>query len=288
MKIMNFLKEHIVLMDGAMGTMIAKKGLSLNNGPEIYNFTNEKIIRSIHEEYIEAGANIILTNTFGANNIRLKNINYSSEEVIKKAIKIANDARGERENVFIALDIGPTGEGVKPSGKLNSNEVYDIYKSQVIIAEKERVDLIFIETILDIEEAKIAIKAAKENSSLPIFCSFTLKSDGNTFDGRRAEEAALELYNEGIQGVGINCSPGPKDIYKLVNRIVSSVLCPVIVKPNLRVYDGKEKNRFYEQENHEFAKEMKLCVEVGAKIIGGCCGSTPNYIKAIKGEIEKK
>lgn len=288
MNIKEYIKEHIVIMDGAMGTMITEKGLSLDNGPEVYNYTNENVIRTIHEEYIEAGANIILTNTFGANKIRFNNSNYSSEEIIKKAIKIANDARGKRNNVFVGLDIGPTAIGIKPRGKLSVNEAYDIYKSQVMIAEEENVDLIFIETILDIDEAKIAIKAAKQNSELPIFCSFTLRSDGKTFDGRRAEEAALELYNEGIDGVGVNCSPGPKGIYKTLNKIIDKVCCPVIVKPNLRVYDSKEKNSFYEETRDNFAKEMKLCADVGAKIIGGCCGSTPEYIKEIKNQLERK
>ena len=281
-----FKNRGIVLFDGAMGTMIKSYGLNIDNNLEIYNFTEEEIIKKIHKDYIEAGANILTTNTFGANKIRFKDDKYSIEEIISKGIKIAKEAKGGNNNVVIAYDIGPTGVGVKPNGKLYFNEAYDIFKDQVIIAAKNEVDLILIETILNLDECKAAVKAAKDYSELPVFCTFALNSDGKLFDGNTIEEAIKEINKLEVEAVGINCSPGARDIYKIVEKIKALTEKSIIVQPNIRCYIDKF-NNFIEISENEFLEEILKCIEKGADIVGGCCGTTPSYIKNIKKKVNK-
>ena len=279
-------KNKVLLFDGAMGTMIKSYGLNINNSIEIYNFTEEETIKRIHRDYIKAGADIITTNTFGANKIRFKNDKYDIEEVISKGIKIAKEARDGNDRILIAYDIGPTGVGVKPVGTLTFDEAYEIFKKQIIIAEENEVDLILIETILNLEECKAAIKAARDYSKLPVLCTFTLNMDGELFDGNSIENAIKEVNKLDIEAVGINCSPGVKDIYIIVEKIKELTEKEIMVQPNTRCYIDNLKD-FIEISENEFSEEILKCIKKGAKIIGGCCGTTPRYTKKIKEKLSK-
>ncbi|MDU6339974.1 MAG: homocysteine S-methyltransferase family protein [Clostridium sp.] len=278
--------KGILLFDGAMGTMIKRYGLNINNNPEIYNFTEEDTIKKIHKEYIKAGSNVITTNTFGANDIRLKNSKYSIEKIIRKGIMIAKEVKGDNEDILIAYDMGPTGVGVNATGKLTFDEAYEIFKKQVIIASKGGVDLILIETILSLDECKAAVKAVKDYSNLPVFCTFTLDNDCKLFDGNTIEKAIEDMNKLEVDAVGINCSPGINGIHKIVKKINTLTTKNIIIQPNTRCYMNNLKE-FIEISENEFSKEILKCIEEGAKIVGGCCGTTPEYIRRIKEELSK-
>lgn len=279
-------KSDILLFDGAMGTMIKSYGLNIDNSIEIYNFTEEETIKKIHRDYIKAGADIITTNTFGANEIRFKDDKYDIEEVISKGIKVAKEARDGNDKILIAYDIGPTGVGVKPVGTLTFDEAYEIFKKQIIIAVENEVDLIVIETILNLEECKAAIKAAKDCSNLPVFCTFTLNGEGKLFDGNSIEDAIKEVNKLDIEAIGINCSPGVKDIYIIIEKMKELTEKDVMVQPNTRCYMNNLKD-FIEISENEFSEEILKCIKKGAKIIGGCCGTTPRYTQKIKEKLSK-
>lgn len=279
-------KNKVLLFDGAMGTMIKSYGLDINNSIETYNFTEEEMIKRIHREYINAGADIITTNTFGANEIRFKNDKYDIEEVISKGIKVAKEARKGNEGILIAYDIGPTGVGVKPIGGLNFDEAYEIFKKQIIIAVENEVDLILIETVLNLEECKTAIKAAKDYSNLPILCTFTLNKDGKLFDGSKIENAIKEVDKLDVEAIGINCSPGVKDIYIITEKIKALTGKDIMVQPNTRCYMNNSKT-YIEINEKEFSEEILKCIEKGATIIGGCCGTTPIYTRKLKEKLSK-
>lgn len=197
------IKERVVIFDGAMGTMLQKRGLKLGENPEIINFTNEEIVIDIHKEYIKAGADIITTNTFGANEVKLKNTPYSVEKVIAKAVTLAKKA-SFGEDVLVALDIGPIGELIEPMGTLSFDNAVKIFKRVVKIGEKAGVDLILIETMTDLYEMKAAILASKEETSLPIFATITFEEDGRTFTGCLPESMAITLEALGVDALGVN------------------------------------------------------------------------------------
>lgn len=279
-------KNDILLFDGAMGTMIKSYGLNINNSIESYNFTEEEKIKRIHREYIKAGADVITTNTFGANKIRFKNDKYDIEEIIIKGIKIAKEAQEGNDKILLAYDIGPTGVGVKPVGTLTFNEAYEIFKKQIVIAVENEVDLILIETILNLEECKAAIKSAKDCSNLPVFCTFTLNGEGKLFDGNSIENAIKEVDKLNIEAIGINCSPGAKDIHIIIEKIKKLTEKDIMVQPNTRCYINNLKT-FIEISENEFSEEILKCIEKGATIIGGCCGTTPRYINKVKEKLNQ-
>ena len=278
---------EILLFDGAMGTMLQKKGLSFENGVEGFNITKKDIICDIHKEYIKAGANIITTNTFGANEIKLKNSHYTVEEVIDSAVNIAKKAIGEN-SVKVALDIGPIGELLEPIGTLSFDRAYEIFKRQVLQGVKSGADIILIETMTDLYEAKAAVLAAKENSNLPVFCTMSFEKNQRTFTGCTPESMVLTLEGLGVDAIGINCSLGPKEIKPILERIVKVANKKIIVQPNagLPKIDGEKVT--YDIDENEFSNCMIEFLSLGVDILGGCCGTTPEYIEGIKEKIQEK
>ena len=176
------IKEKILIFDGAMGTMLQKKGLKIGENPELLNIKSPDIIEEIHKEYIESGANVITTNTFGANERKLKLCNLQVEEAIDSAVQIAKNARGSKE-IYIALDIGPIGELLEPMGTLSFDDAYEIFKRQIVQGVKSGADIILFETMTDLYELKAAVLAAKENCDLPVLCTMTFEENGRTFTG---------------------------------------------------------------------------------------------------------
>lgn len=279
--------KELIIFDGAMGTMLQKKGLQLGQCPEIFNVENPEVIKFIHQGYIEAGAKVITTNTFGANEKKLRNTKYSVEEIVKAAVKIAKDALGEKE-AYVALDIGPIGELLEPMGTLSFDEVYEIFKRQVLVGVENGVDLILLETMTDLYELKAAILAVKENCNLPIFATMTFESNNRTFTGCTPEAMVLTLEGLGVDALGVNCSLGPKELIPIVERITSISNLPVMVQANAglpKIRDGKT---VFDISTKEFAEGAETFFNLGVSIIGGCCGTTFDYIKEVKEKLNNR
>ena len=279
--------DEILLFDGGIGTMLQKAGLKLGEQPEILNFTEENLIKEIHKEYIEAGSKVISTNTFGANELKLKNTGYTVEEVINKAVKIAKDATEDKE-VYIALDLGPTGELLEPMGTLSFDNAYNIFKRQVIAGVEAGVDIIIIETITDLYEAKVAVLAAKENSNLPVFCTMSFEKNGRTFTGCTSGSMALTLDGLGVDALGVNCSLGPFEILKVIKEIKKYTNLPLMVQPNAGLPSLSFGETTFDINIDQYVDGMELLLNEGVKIVGGCCGTTPEYISKVKNLIDSK
>lgn len=276
MGIKDLIAESFVYFDGAMGTMLQKMGLITGEIPETYNVLHPEIIKSIHEKYIEVGANIITTNTFGANELKLKETGYSVEEVITKAVEIARAAKGDK---YVALDIGPIGQLLEPSGTLKFERAYEIFKRQVIAGARAGCDLILIETISDLYEAKAAVLAVKENSDLPVFCTMTFGEDGRTFTGTDPLTMVTLLEGLGVDALGVNCSLGPKELIPIVEKILEYSSTPVMVQANAGLPRMEEDKTIYDVTPTEYAQHVKHMAINGVRILGGCCGTDESYIK---------
>lgn len=279
MSIKEIFNNKFMFFDGAMGTMLQKEGLQVGELPETLNITNPDIIKKIHQQYIEAGADVVTTNTFGANELKYSSSKYSVEEVITAGVKIAKEAAGDK---FVALDLGPTGQVMEPTGTLSFEAAYELFKKQVIIGEKAGADLILIETMTDLYEAKAAILAAKENSSLPVFCTMTFQQNGRTLMGTDPKTMVFVLEGLGVDALGINCSLGPKELLPIVEEILKYASIPVMVQPNagLPRYDGEK--TVYDITKEDFSKFIKIMAEKGGRIFGGCCGTNPDFIREVK------
>lgn len=286
MVVKNFIKDNILVIDGAMGTMLQKKGLKLGETPETFNIKEKEILKEIHREYIEHGANVITTNTFGANELKLEGTGYSVEEIIDAAVNIAKEARAEKE-VYIALDVGPIGHLLEPMGTLSFENAYEIFKRQVVQGEKSGADLVIIETMTDLSEIRAALLATKENTNLPVFCTMSFEENGRTFTGCTPESMAIVLEGLGADAVGVNCSLGPQELLPIVKRIVESTNLPVMTQPNAGLPSLSFGNAVYDVNSKEFAKWVEEFVSIGVSIIGGCCGTTPEYTKELRGIADK-
>jgi len=270
-------KKHI-MFDGAMGTMLHKAGLTQGQLPESYNITHPEIIREIHESYIRAGADIVTTNTFQANDLKLKHGSYSSEEVIQAGVTLAKESGAK----YVALDIGPLGQLIEPTGEITFEEAYDLFARQIKVGAETGAHLILLETFSDLYEAKAAVLAAKENSSLPVICTMTFQKDRKTLLGTDPITATLVLQALGVDALGVNCSLGPKELIPIVEEILKYAEVPVIAQPNagLPKFDGA--NSYYDLTPEEFAGYIKIMAKSGVAIFGGCCGTTPEYMMAAK------
>ena len=289
MKVIEYIKDNILLFDGAMGTMLQKNGLQMGENPEIFGFKNPDILIDIHKSYLEAGSNVVTTNTFGANEIKLDKLGYTVEEVLDNAVSVAKKAIKMVDNSkprYVALDIGPIGEMLEPMGTLSFDKAYEIFKRQAIQGEKSGADLIIIETMMDLYEAKAAVLAAKENTNLPVFCTMTFDEDGRSFTGCTPESMVATIEGLGVDAIGVNCSLGPKQLLPIVKIITDRANIPVIVQANAglpNIIDGKA---YYDMNSEEFYQGVSKFVEFGARIIGGCCGTNPEFIKEVSNNIE--
>ena len=284
----DYIKDNILIFDGAMGTMLQKKGLKLGENPEVLNLKEPSIIEEIHREYIASGANVITTNTFGANELKLKLCNLEVEEVIDAAVKIAKKAKGN-SNTYIALDIAPIGELLEPMGTLSFDRAYEIYKRQVVQGVKSGVDIILLETMTDLYELKAAVLAVKENSELPLFATMTFEENSRTFTGCSPEAMVLVLEGLGVDALGVNCSLGPKQLKTIVEEICSLAHIPVMVQPNAGLPTlsiGNETK--YDVTKEVFAETLCSFIDLGVRVIGGCCGTDPDYIRELSIRVKDK
>lgn len=277
---MKFDSLSYLIFDGAMGTMLQKYELKAGQPPEVFNITRPEVIEEIHKNYIEAGSDIITANTFGAIETKLEATGYTVEEVVTKAISIARKAAG---NKWVALDMGPTGELLEPFGDLSFESAYDLYSRQVKAASLTgEVDLVLIETFFDLEEAKAAIKAVKDHSSLPVICTFTFQKKGKTLMGKDVKTVVTSLEEYGADAIGANCSLGPSEMLPIVETMVSSTQLPILIQPNAGLPKLIEGQTVYDVEPKEFAQSIKAMANLGVKWFGGCCGTTPEFIRALR------
>jgi len=282
MNVTDFLKEHILYLDGGMGTLLQAAGLAPGEQPERWNLTHPEVIQRIHRDYFEAGSHVVNTNTFGANLLHFSE--EELEEVIRAAVenaKIARDtAKGDHPK-FIALDIGPTGKLLKPYGDLDFEDAVELFAKTVRIGVKCGVDLIMIETMNDSYETKAALLAAKENCDLPIFVSNAYGEDGKLMTGATPEAMVAMLEGMGADAIGVNCSLGPKQLRGVVERMLAVSSTPILLKPNAGLPQSREGKTVYDVLPAEFADEVVGMLRRGVRIAGGCCGTTPDYIRAV-------
>ena len=279
----DFLKSNIVCLDGGMGTLLQAKGLCPGEYPEYWNLTHADTVTAIHQSYYDAGSNVVSTNTFGANSLKFSDTEL--ESIIGAAVanvKRARAASHNREEKFIALDIGPTGKLLKPLGELDFTDAVEIFAKTVRLGVRYGVDMILIETMNDSYETKAAVLAAKENSDLPILVSNAYGEDGKLMTGATPEAMVAMLEGLGVDALGTNCSFGPDKLRPVITRLLTNASIPVLLKPNAglpAVIDGKT---VYNIPADEFAGAVTDMVRAGVRLIGGCCGTTPDYIAAVK------
>ncbi len=280
--------DPILLLDGAMGTMLQKAGLKPGQKPEVFGMQNPEVVLNIHNKYIEAGSGVIYSNTFGVNRRKYEGSPFSVPDVIKANVETAKRAAGsstERE-VKVALDVGPIGELMEPLGTLSFDDAYQCFQEIVIAGEMAGADLVIFETMTDLNEVRAAVLAAKEHTSLPVWVTMTFEKNGRTFAGCDPEAMALTLDGLGVDAMGVNCSLGPSDLLPIVQKIRRRTRRPLIVKPNAGLPDPA--TGLYAMTPQRFAKEMADYPKMGIHILGGCCGTRPSFIHALSEQFARK
>lgn len=273
------LKKEFVSLDGGMGTMLQAGGMKPGETPEALNLENPRMIIEIHKKYIAAGADIVYANTFGANRYKLEHCGYPVDRVIRAGILNARTAIAESENkdALAALDIGPIGQLLEPTGTLSFEDAYEIYKEMILAGGAA--DVIIFETMTDLYELKAAVLAAKENSSLPVICTMTFEENMRTFTGTSISSMALTLEGLGVDAIGVNCSLGPAELYPIAEELCKWTTLPIVLKPNAGLPDPVTNE--YNITPKQFAELMSKIVPLGVKIFGGCCGTNPEYIREL-------
>ena len=287
MKITEYIKNNTVILDGGMGTLLQTEGLSVGEKPEIWNISHPDVIRKIHSEYIEAGSRVICTNTFGANILKFSHAEL--EEIISAAVNNARAAVSafEASECWVALDIGPTGRMISPLGDLDFENAVSIFAETVKIGVECGVDLIFIETMSDCYETKAALLAAKEGCDLPVFVSNAYGDDGKLMTGATPTAMVAMLEGLGADAIGVNCSLGPRALRGVVEEYLKYASVPIILKPNAGLPRLENGNTVYDLSVDEFVEEVSSLVKMGVRAVGGCCGTTPEYIRGLADSVAK-
>lgn len=282
MNIRERLGKELLFLDGGMGTLLQAEGLAPGELPETWNIEHPEKVEAIHRRYYEAGSDVVLANTFGANVCKFHDDRYTVEEVIHAGIANAKRA-GEQigKETYVALDMGPTGKLLKPMGDLDFDDAYEAFAEAVRYGEKYGADLIHIETMSDTYEVKAAILAAKENSSLPVFVTMIFDERGKLLTGGDVPSVVAMLEGLRVDALGLNCGLGPKQMLPILNDLRRYTSLPIIVKPNAGLPKQKNGETYYDVEPDEFARIMQEVVKGGACVIGGCCGTTPEHIKKL-------
>ena len=273
-----FNEGKLLILDGAMGTMLQRSGMKPGEMSEMLNFTRPEVVEGIQRAYLDAGSEVIYANTFGANRRKLAGTGKTPAETIRAGLAIARKA-AEGRNARVGLDVGPIGMLLEPMGTLTFEEAYDLF-AEMMEAGRDA-DLIAIETMTDLYEAKAALLAAKEKTNLPVFVTMSFEKNGRTFTGCTVASMARTMEGLGADAVGINCSLGPKELLPLVRELRRNTRLPVIVKPNAGMPDPTDGH--YDLKPEDFGRGMAELVKAGAEIIGGCCGTDPDYIRTLTG-----
>ena len=279
------LGKELLFFDGGMGTLLQAEGLQPGELPETWNIERKETIRKIHQSYFEAGSDIVLTNTFGANALKFHDENCSLKAIIDAAVENvrfgAKAGIRDGRDYYVALDIGPTGKLLKPLGDLSFEDAYEAFKEVVQYGEKAGADLIHIETMSDTYEVKAAVLAAKENTNLPVFATMIFDDKGKLLTGGDVPSVVALLEGLRVDALGINCGMGPKQMLPILQQIAQYTSLPIIVKPNAGLPKQRDGQTYYDVTPDVFAKQLQEIVKAGACVIGGCCGTTPKHIGAM-------
>ena len=276
------LTQDVVLLDGATGSNLMAAGMPRGICTEAWIMEHKEVLQNLQKAYVEAGSQIVYAPTFGGNrySLVLHGLQDKLAEMNHALVNISREAVGHK--VYVAGDITTTGKMMEPAGDLTYEMAYETYCEQIKVLEDAGVDLIAAETMINIEETLAALDAAASVSSLPVMCTMTVEADGSIFSGGNAVEAAIALEGAGAVAVGINCSVGPDQLVSVVRNIKENVSIPVIAKPNAGMPTIDEQgNAIYNMNAQNFAEHMKVLIENGASVVGGCCGTTPEFIREV-------
>lgn len=275
--------KDLLIFDGAMGTQLQNAGLKAGDIPEELNIEQPELLRGIHKKYLDAGAHFITTNTFGCNRLKMADAKYPAQEMLLSAVKNARQARteaGREEDAYVVLDIGPIGQLLEPMGTLTFDEAYDIILEQ-IIPVKDQVDAVLFETMSDLYEVKAGVLAVKEHTDLPVFVTMTFEQNGRTLSGNDPETFVNVAEGLGADVVGVNCSLGPEELKPIIQEILETASVPVMLQPNAGLPCLEHGETHYHVTPEEYVEAMKDYMEQGAAIVGGCCGTTPEFIEKL-------
>ena len=273
---------EIIILDGGMGTQLQAAGLPMGQAPELWNLTEPEKVTAVHRRYVEAGSRVLYTNTFSVNRLKAARTGHTVRELVEGGVRCAR-AAAEGEPVRVALDIGPIGQMLEPLGTLRFEDAYDIFRELVVAGRDAGADLIVIETMSDLYEVKAAVLAAKENSTLPVWVTMTFEESGRTFVGTTVPAMGLTLTGLGVDAMGFNCSLGPKELIPLIAELRRWTDKPLILKPNAGLPDPATGE--YHITPEEFAEELAPALRDGVQFLGGCCGTTPAFIRALKTQV---
>ena len=279
------LLNQITILDGAMGTVLQQRGLPPGGVPELLNLTDPELLASVYRDYIAAGSRIIYANTFGANGLKLARTGHGVAEIVSAAVSAAKKA-AEGTGALAALDIGPLGELLEPMGTLSFERAYDLFRELAEAGERAGADLAVIETMTDLYEAKAALLAVKEATDLPVFVTMSFDETGRTFTGCTVASMAHTLEGLGADAIGLNCSLGPDKLAPLLRELCENTRLPVIAKPNAGLPNPVDGH--YDMGPEDFAQALLPCLEAGVTIFGGCCGTSPEYIRRLKAALAGK
>lgn len=290
---LELVQSKIVLLDGATGSNLQKRGMPAGVCPEQWIIEHEDIMKGIQKEYIAAGSDILYAPTFGGNRIKLEEYGLEDQvvEMNEQLVRICRDAVKEADAdhpVYIAGDLTMTGEQLYPVGTLQFEELVDVYKEQIQVLVKAGIDLLVVETMMSLQECRAAVIAAKEVCDLPVLVTLTFNEDERTLFGTDAETAMIVLQSLGADAVGLNCSTGPDKMHTMVASMKRVANVPIIVKPNAGLPELVDGETVFNMTPEEFAKEMEILLEQGVSIVGGCCGTTPEHIRSLAEQIKDK
>ena len=273
--------HEIILLDGGMGTMLQAAGLPLGVMPESWNITHPEAVTAIHRRYAAAGSRVLYTNTFGANPLKAPASGYACEELIAAGVRCAKAAA--ETGLEVALDVGPLGQLMEPLGPLSFEEAYEAFRRMAVAGEQAGADRIIFETMSDLGEVRAAVLAAREHTRLPIWVTMTFEATGRTFLGVTVPAMALTLSGLGVEALGFNCSLGPKELLPLLRQMRAWTDLPLILKPNAGLPDPATGE--YRLSPETFSREMAEALPLGVRWMGGCCGTTPDFIAALKASL---
>lgn len=281
-------EERPLIFDGAMGTMLQKSGIAEEKVPELYLFKNPETIKDIHKSYLKAGSDIISTNTFGANYLKVKDCGYRVDEIVREAVKLAREAIEDLDakEKYVALALGPIGKLMVPTGDLTFEEACDLYREQMVAGLSAGADLILVETLSDPYELKAALVTARELTDIPVFCTMTFQEDGRTLMGQDPFRAIAMVKDLGADGIGVNCSLGPAQMLPIVEEFVKYSPLPVMVQPNAGLPEVRDGETVYNVKPGEFADVMEEMLYMGVSVVGGCCGTGPEHIKELSKRVK--
>lgn len=279
------IENRIQFLDGAMGTQLQAKGLPAGASPELFMMEHGEVIEEVHAAYIDSGSDIIYTNTFGANAKKLSKSQYTVEDIITRAVQLAKSAAKRKAGVRVALDIGPIGEMLEPNGYLPFEKAYELYRQQVVAGEQAGADLVIFETMSDLYEVKAAMLAAKEHTQLPVFVTMSFEADHRTFTGCTTASFALCAEGLGADAIGINCSLGPDQILPIAEELAAMTNLPLIIKANAGLPDPITNT--YSIDAAEYARMLLPYTKLPLAYVGGCCGTTPQFIRELRNVLPK-